>query len=541
MLSGVRGQQVSWPRDSTALRWGAVAVVAAALLPLIGLMLAWLDPPAAPFAERPSLGGLLLEPRTLDLLFRTLALGATVGALVLPLGFWLAWAERRCDHKAVRWLALGTLLPLAVPSYILAATLRESLGPSGWLPAWLAPQSFTGFWPAVLALTLVTLPYAQLLAGAALLRLSGSEIDALRLLNGRPLDLLRVVLWPRLRVSLGHTLLIVALYVISDFGAVAILDVQVLTWRLYQAVDHQQLAEAAALGAVLILAAAPLFAGSRWLRGRHEQRQGVANPRQAVRTRFSRPLLWFTLALQLTVITLGVLLPVATLIDWTWGGLQSGQRFAALGGPIGDTLRVTLLATGLIVLAASVPARLAHRLTGRSARWLDDAVYLGSAVPGVLLAFGLLLVALAAGRMVPIDGFYGLLISSGILLVMGYLMRFLAEAFASLRSALGLLDPRLTDSARVLGVSQARFRRQVALPLLAPGIAASAMLVWLSLLKELPVTLLLGGAMGLDTLAFRIFDRYEEALLHDAGAAGLMLLGLAIVATLITLPWRRHA
>lgn len=541
MIRQTRQYSRPWNQGSALLGFGALAVIAIAILPLTGLLLAWIDPPTTPFIERPSLQALILEPRTLDLLARTLGLGATVAALVLPIGFWLAWAERRSDHRSIRWLAFGTLLPLAVPSYILAATLRESLGPSGWLPAWLAPQSFTGFWPAVLVLTLVTLPYVQLLAGAALVRLSASEVDALRLLHGRRLDLFRIVLWPRLRVSLGHILLIVALYVVSDFGAVAILDVQVLTWRLYQAVDHQRLAEAAALGAVLILATIPLFAGSRWLRGRSAQRQGVANPRQASRIRFSRPVLAMTLTLQVAVIGLGVLLPLATLIDWVWLGLQSGQRFASLTAPLTDTVQITLLATLVIVVAASLPARLAHRLNARRARWLDDAVYIGSALPGVLLAFGLLLVALALGRTLPVPGLYSVLISSGILLVLGYLMRFLAEAFASLRSALGLLDPRLADSARVLGVSQARFRRQVALPLLTPGIAASAILVWLSLLKELPVTLLLGGAMGLDTLAFRIFDRYQEALLHDAGAAGLMLLGLAIVATLITLPWRRHA
>jgi ABC-type Fe3+ transport system permease subunit len=77
--------------------------------------------------------------------------------------------------------------------------------------------------------------------------------------------------------------------------------------------------------------------------------------------------------------------------------------------------------------------------------------------------------------------------------------------------------------------------------MVAPGLAAGALLATLAILKELPVTLLLGGAMGVQTLAFRVWDRYREALWHDAGLSGLLLLGLALTLVALTLRWRRNA
>lgn len=512
------------------------------MLPLLGLLDAWLDPPPAPFAlAPPSLVGLITDTRTLELLGRTLALAGCVAVLALPLGFWFAWVERRSDSRLLRWLCFATLLPVAIPSYILAATVRESLGPAGWLPAALAPQSFTGFWPAVLVLTIVTLPYVQILGAAAMARLSGAEEDAARLLGGGARAQLAVVYWPRLRMSSAYALLIVALYVISDFGAVAVLDTQVLTWRLYQAVDHQQLAEAAALAAVILIAAVPLFAAARFLRGGNDRRLQVANPRPPAPVRLTPSVHLLTVLLQVTVVMVGVVLPIATLSGWTLDGLATDARFAPLWPTVLETVAVTLIGTVVLVLCALLPALYVDRLRGGRARWFEDAVYAGSALPGVLLAFGLLLAALALGRMVPVEGFYAAVLGSGILLVLGYLMRFLAEAYASVRSALALVDPRLGETALLLDAPRWRFRQHVLLPLLMPGFAASAILVWLALIKELPVTLLLGGAMGLDTLAFRIYDRYSEAFYHDAGAAGLALLGVALLAAFVTLPWRRHA
>ena len=167
-----------------------------------------------------------------------------------------------------------------------------------------------------------------------------------------------------------------------------------------------------------------------------------------------------------------------------------------------------------------------------------------SAFPGILLAFGLLLLALSGARILATDNareVYTMLTASGVLLMAGYATRFLAEAFGSLKTALLQLDSRQADNARTLGVSPWKRLFYVQLPAVKPGIAAAFVICALAITKELPATLLLSGPMGLRPLSVRIFDRYEDAFLADAGLSGLLLTALALTIILMTLKWRRHA
>ena len=167
--------------------------------------------------------------------------------------------------------------------------------------------------------------------------------------------------------------------------------------------------------------------------------------------------------------------------------------------------------------------------------------YLSSALPGILLAFGFLSFCLVITNYLGGRTAYVLLSSSGILLFIGYAMRFLAEAFGPLKTGVDQLDPRHKESAMTLGASPTKWFFRIALPQLQPNIAAAYLIAFIAILKELPITLILGSPTGYKTLAFRIWDRCEEALWHDAGLHGILLLGLALTMTVFTLRWRRFA
>ena len=206
-----------------------------------------------------------------------------------------------------------------------------------------------------------------------------------------------------------------------------------------------------------------------------------------------------------------------------------------------DTIKVAVVGAAVTITAAWCPAWLAAWSSPRRARLIEAATYASSALPGVLLAFGLLLVALAASRKTSGGApMYYALTASGALLVIGYAVRFLAEAFAALKTGILDLDPRQLDSARVLGAGVVKTSLRVVLPAVWPATGAAFVLVTLAIMKELPVTLLLGGAMGLRTLSFRMYDRYQDAFLADAGTAGLLLVVLAL-ATLVLNQWSRRA
>jgi iron(III) transport system permease protein len=509
-------------------------------LPIIGLGWGLWHPPPHPFLPQiTSLGELFQQSHAWRLLINTTVLALSVSTLAGTIGLWFAWIEQRKRYPGRQWLAILDLLPLAVPSYLIAATLRDSLGPGGMMGHWLGLPVFKGFIPAIIVLTLVTVPYVHLLVSAALAKLAAQEEETAQCLGASRKKIFWQIIFPKLRPSFAFAWLISLLYIISDFGAVAVLDTQVLTWRLYQAVGHQQLAKATMLGGVLLLLALILLIIVRMVHGKLPSPVHIHNPRCVRRTRLTGAALWITYGLHALVIGLGVLLPVTALAKWVINGIQYQLVFASLWPPITDTLYVSIFSATVIVLLALAPAWMVGRQ--QLPRVIEQIIYMTSSLPGIMLAFGLLLwTLLVTGWLPQATRSYQWLLTSGILLFIGYAMRFMAEAYGGLKSAVILYDPRLGESARLLNSPRWRYLTKVMLPAFRPGLSAAWLLVLLALIKELPVTLLLGGPMGIRTLSFRIFDRYQEAFLHDVGAAGLVLVALSFVLVSITLRWRRH-
>lgn len=509
---------------STALRppglgWflvGAGAIVLVVGLPAIGLV--------ESLVRVPSQLGLSSLQRAVPLLRDSVLLSLAVAATASVLGTWLAWAASRLRYPGRRWLAVFALLPLATPSYLLAASAERVL----FSPV--APLSALGGLPAAwIVLSVVTTPVVQLVVSASLARSSASEEEAARSLGAGRVRLWQVVVLPRVRAAVAFGFVLAFVYALSDFGAVAVLDVPVLTFRLYQAVAAHDLSTATLYGGLLLGAGLPTLLLAGWLRGRGAA--GVANPRSPARLRAGPIEVALSVGAQIVLGGVGVALPVIELSRWVLEGIVDARRdFAPLAEPLAQS--VTLAAVGALVTVALAfaPSWVAAR--GRGG-WLRQAAWLASALPGPLLAFGWILIALLLGRAGLLS--YGVVSSTGALLVLGYATRFLAEASAPLEDGILHLDPRQEAAARTLGASRVRWAVRIVGPALRPAVVASFALAFIAILKELPVTLLLGGPAGVNTLAFRIFDRYNEALFHDAGLAGLLLLVATLLALTLTL------
>jgi iron(III) transport system permease protein len=491
----------------------------------------------------------LIDPPPLELarvwplLGRTLALAIVVSTLALIAGTCLGFIQARAEYPGRKLLALLSILPLAIPSYLIAAIVRESMAPKGIIGSLLGTEgAFSGFWPAVLVLTVACTPYVHILVAAALERSAGAEEEAARALGANPVRVFANIHVPRLRPTWAFSLVLVALYVISDFGAVAILDCRVLTWELYQARGAQ---DAVLLGFAIMACVIPILTVVRLLSGRSQPSRQLSRARAPYRLHLSNVSLSTVYLLHGLIIGVGVLLPVLFLFKWVVAGFMNNAEFAPLTGPILTTAVYTLVGASVTLICALIPAwTVARNKPSRAGVWMENATYLTSAVPGILLAFGMLHLTLGLKRHVPIElagtSLWGWLESLGLILLMGYMMRFLAEGYAALKPAILGLDLRQEESAKSLGASRFRRLRYVTLPLLGPGIAAAFLLLFLSIAKELPVTLMLTPA-GKQTLAYRVFDAQQEASLTDVGAAGLLLLLLAVGMQLLISRRRHHA
>ena len=509
----------------------AGAAVALALLPIIGLGLAWVTPPAL-FAPPP-----LGFERLLPLIGRTLALALVVALGATVLGTWIAWVGAMSKYRGRHLAVIASLLPLAVPSYVLATVTREVLAPQGAIGGLLGLQgAATGFWPAALVLTLACAPYVQLMVAATLSRIPSAELEAARSLGASPWRCFKAVFLPRLRPAWALSSLIVILYVVADFGAVAILDCEVLTWELYKASGSR---DAVVIAFATMACVIPLVAAVRLLHGESVDEVTLirADHRRRALRSGEKALTW---ALHALVIGWGALLPTLMLAQWVIQGVSQEVSFAPLWASAGWTaLYATCGATVTLGLALA-PAYLSARKRGSA--WISHGVHLTSSLPGVLVGVGLLHLILALRRHLPTGelALWSGLEAIGVFLILAYAMRFLAMAHDALEPAMTRLDPRLTEAARSLGAQRARRLWRVELPQVLPGLRAAWILIFLAIAKELPLTLLL-TPLGQHTLAYRLFDAQQEGSTPDVGLAGLCLLAIAaLMFTMVHLKPRRR-
>jgi iron(III) transport system permease protein len=500
-------------RPPILLTLAAAAVTAAALLPLAYLVVRALDSSAA---ERASVQA---GPTARLVLDTALLVGGVVG-LALVVGVPLAWLVVRTDLPGRRALAVLAALPLVVPSYVAALALLGALGPRGLLQDSLAPLGIErlpeiyGYEGAVLALTLSTYPYVFLLAAAALRGLDASAEEAARSLGARPGRVFFRVTLPALRPTLAAASLLVALYVLSDFGAVSLMQYPTLTRAVY--LRYESLLDrgsAAILALVLVglaLVVVLLEARVRVRGAGYQSAPGAGRQARPVPLGHWR---WPALAFVAAVVGVFLALPIGVLAWWARSAADLDLAWSAAL----DSVVAAGLAAGAASLAALPVAALSWGYPSRLSRTLERSAYLPNAVPGIAIALALVFFGARYG---------GVLYQSLAMLVFAYVVRFLPQALAPTRAALEGIDPRLQDASRSLGRGRLHTFTAVVVPLARPGILAGAALVFLSTLKELPATLLL-RPIGFDTLAT---ETWKHALVGDYPAAALPALLLVAVA-----------
>ncbi|HEX2031663.1 MAG TPA: iron ABC transporter permease [Actinomycetota bacterium] len=487
----------------------AIAVAAVALLPVAYLVIRVATAGEVAWAA-------VTSASALAALGRTVALAAAVTATTLALGVGLGWLTSRTSLPGRRLWAVLLALPLAVPSYVGAFTFIGFFGPGGILPdlvgsdrGW-APFGFGGAWAA---LSLFTYPYVLLPVRAALARMDRGQEETARGLGASGWKVFRRVTLPQLRPAIVAGGLVAGLYAISDFGAVSLLRYDSLTRVIF--IQYQTAFDrttAAALALLLVVVAVAALAAEQGARGRARYHARAARRPAAV-----LPLgrwRWPAMVACAAVALAGLGVPLVVMVSWLVRDLLgAAASLSGLGRAALHSVTASGLAAGAAV-AASIPvAGLIVRYPARVTDLVERSVYSGLGLPGISIA--LALVFFAARYATPI---YQTLA----LLVFAYVLRFLPQAVGAARTSLGQVNPHTEESARSLGARPLAVLRRVTLPQIAPGLVAGAFLVWLTAMKELPMTLLLGPA-GFDTLATQLWSHATAGFLARAAAPALVL------------------
>ena len=528
--------------SSGNLGWSIAALAIAALLtaPLVTILVMSLGSSGDTW---PHLVETVLPAATL----RTLLLMTGVGAITLTVGAGTAWLVTMYRFPLSGWFAWMLLLPLAVPTYIIAFCYLELLDYSGsfqtMLRALFGWQDARQYWfpeirslpGAIFVMSSVLYPYVFLTARASFLQQSVCVLEVSRTLGCNAWWCLWQVALPLARPALAAGVSLALMECLNDIGAVEFLGVNTLTVSVYTTwLDRDSLTGAAQISSVMLLFVVVLLWVERTARTRQKFHHTTGKFRRLPEERLTGLAGLGAAAACLLPILLGFAIPLGVLLGAAIDNYEVGLQ-GTFWRNASHSILLAVSAAGLAVVLAIVLAFARRATRSKLVHGATGAASVGYAVPGTILALGILvpLAAFDNGLDDLARSYLGistglLLTGSAFILVLAYTVRFMAMSLGPIDSGFKKISRNLDAASRTLGVSVGGTLFRVHLPILAPAIGAAALLVFVDSMKELPATLLL-RPFNFDTLATHVYtltslDQFEEAAF---AALTIVVIGLA--------------
>jgi iron(III) transport system permease protein len=488
----------------SVLNFAVGLVLAITLIPFIYIAFRAFEKPL------PEILDLLLRAKTLQVLATTTALLLIVVAVNIFIGTLMAAGLHFIRLPKAHLFILPTILPLAIPSYVFTYT---------WLA--LIP-SLSGLFAAAFILILTTMPYMLLAILVSLRRIDSSLIEVARTLGLSRFKIFIRVILPQIRSSISAGALLSGLYVLSDFGAVSLLNVETLTVSIQNMFKASYDRSAASVISILLILASVVFIAFNERLKDSDSKENISKRLMAKNIRINnsglKASLLFSVALYTT---LAVVLPIYVLIS-RFIGNPNPIDFAQLFETALSTISVAALGAFIALLMSAPLGLLLSTRAGKYSRLAERIILVGHALPGVII--GLALVSLGSKL--------GPLYQSTLLLAFAYALLFLAKAVASMTSALQLVPGTLKEVAATLGKSKSKVTTSVVFPIALPSIGLGTLLVFLTAMKELPATLMLRPT-GMDTLATQIWSYASINRFNDAAPYALLLVLIAAIPTFL--------
>ncbi len=474
-----------------------------------------------------------------QLLRNTLYLGTSVAIGVLLLGALFGWLTTAYDFPARRFFAWALLLPLAMPTYVMAfvwlglldfsgpiqTQMRQLLGNDVSLPSVRA-------WPVLAIVMIFALyPYVYMLARQAFLTQGQRAIEVGQSLGASRTRIFWRITLPMARPWLMGGMFLALMECLADFGAVSIFNVDTFTTAIYKTwFSLFNLTAATQLAAFLLLGIMGILVLERLLRGQAQYgtlgRSALLRPKQLSPARG-----WaaFSACALLLLLAFGV--PLLQLITWAWSVVQNDwdSRYVAY---MERSLSLSALSALLIVLLALVVAYCERIAPGKTAKTLVLTATTGYALPGSILAVAVY---------VPIAWFDDALYQSGlpwaqtlmlkgtlVVLLVAYGVRFLTVAFQPIQNSLLRVTASQEQFAIGLGLSRWAILRRVHFPQIRVGLITAGLLVFVEVMKEMPMTLMT-RPFGWETLAVRVFEMTSEGEWERAALPSLVIVLVGLI------------
>mgnify|MGYP002883383095 FL=1 len=461
-----------------------------------------------------------------------------------------AWLVTACNFPFRRTFEVALALPLAFPAYVLAYAYTDLLDHPGPVQTWL--RAVTGWGPrdywfpeirslggAAAMLTFVLYPYVYLLARAAFLKQSPTAYFAARTLGHGPWSAFFRVSLPMARPAIAGGVILALMETIADFGTVAHFGVQTFATGIYSAWFSMGDRLAASQLALCLLVVALVFALlERAQRGLAKRYPAGSRFEATVRHELTGWRGTVAVLVCLIPVLVGFIIPIFVLLQMAIDSGHSpfSRRYM---GYIENSLTLATITSFVTVVAAIVIGFCARIAPSLAARFSATTAGIGYAVPGGVIAVGLLVPFAALDNM--IDGFArdhfgystGLFFTGTIgVLVMAYMVRFIAAALGAFDTGISVIKPNIDAAARTLGRSAGKMLWQIHIPLLTPSLLTAMLIVFVDVMKELPATLIM-RPFNFDTLAVQAYRLASDERLNQAAIPSLMIFAFGLLPVIV--------
>ena len=488
---------------------------------------------------------------------RTIGLMAGVGLITFAVGTAVAWLVTMCRFPLRPLFVWASLLPMAMPGYIVAYAYVDFLSFAGPVQTWLRGvfgwKSPADYWfpeirslgGAIFVLSMVLYPYVFLTARASFIRQPATQLEVARALGQTPWGAFRRVALPLARPGIAVGVSLALMECLNDIGAAGFFGVRTLTLGVYTTwLSQGNLGGAAQISAVMLLFIFVLVWFERAARRKQSFVLPSQRPRQPDRRRLKGWERYAAVVICALPILIGFVIPALVLMNFAVSRLHDALSVTYLKSVYHSLLLASLAA--FFAVALGLVLGYANRALSQGfTKNIIRLASMGYAIPGTVLGIGVLIPLAAFDN--ALDSFMrlhfnfstGLLLSGTIAaIIFAYVVRFLAVSFGAIETGLQKVTPNVAAAARTLGRAPLNAFFEVHLPLLRPALVSAALLVFVDCMKELPATLIL-RPFDFETLATSVFmlaslDQLEESALPALTIVAVGLLPVILLSRTLT-------
>ena len=475
-------------------------------------------------------------------LIETLILLCGVGLVVMVVGTGAAWLVTAYEFPGRRVLEWALLLPLAVPTYIIAYAYLDLLHPLGPVQGVIrailgydSPRQFRlpdirSMAGCILLLGFVLYPYVYITTRAMFMTQAANLVEAARMLGVSRSGIFFRIALPLARPAIAVGVSLALMETLNDIGASEFLGVRTLTISVYTTwVTRSDLAGAAQIALAMLMIVVAVVAVERLARRRQRYFSAARQARRFAPLPLSRGAGFAALGFGLVPVVIGFAAPATYLAVEAAKRIETNGLSMRLMGELGHTLGLAAAATIVVLVLGTAVAYMARALPGSLTQLLMRLSTLGYAMPGTVVALGVLIPLATLDGMIDrqAQAFFGvstglLLIGSGAALIFAYAVRFMAIAAGSAETGFARIPTSLDQAARSLGRDVNGTFFAICLPLSRPALAAAGLLVFVDCMKELPATLLL-RPLNVETLATHLYAEAARGTYEEAAVAALAI------------------